>query len=169
MAHKPATVAQIKKELQYKSEQELIEYCLRLSKFKKENKELLSYLLFQADDEEVYITVIQEDIDQKLEAINTANYYYIKKSVRRILKDVRKYIRYSGKKETEVELLLHFSYKLSEFKPDIFKNRVLENIYTRLLSTLETKIAALHEDLQYDYNLELEQLTKTWQQAKNIS
>ncbi len=169
MAHKPATVAQIKKELQYKSEQELIEYCLRLSKFKKENKELLSYLLFQADDEEAYITVIQEDIDQKLEAINTANYYYIKKSVRRILKDVRKYIRYSGKKETEVELLLHFSYKLSEFRPDIFKNRVLENIYTRLLSTLETKIAALHEDLQYDYNLELEQLTKTWQHAKNIS
>lgn len=169
MALKPASVVQIKKELQHKSDQELIAYCLRLSKFKKENKELLSYLLFQAEDEEGYIMAIQEDIDQKLEAINTSNYYYIKKSVRRILRDTRKYIRYSGNKETEVELLLHFSYKLSEYSPSIFKNKVLENIYLRLLQTLETKITGLHEDLQYDYNLELEQLTQTWKHANHIS
>lgn len=166
---KPASVAQLKKELQYKSQEELIAYCLRLSKFKKENKELLSYLLFQAHDEEQYIEAIQEDIDLKLSEINTANYYYIKKSVRRVLRDLRKYIRYSGKKETEVELLLHFCYRLSEFTPTIFKNTVLENLYTRLLNSIETKIGGLHEDLQHDYTLELEQLIKTWQHANNLS
>ena len=36
---KPATVPQIKKELTHLSKIELIELCLRLSKFKKENKE----------------------------------------------------------------------------------------------------------------------------------
>jgi len=166
---KPATIAQIKKELQHKSDQELIDYCLRLSKFKKENKELLSYLLFQSDDEQAYIDAIQEDIDEKLESINTSNYYYVKKSLRRILRDTKKFIRYSSKKETEVELLLHFCYRLSEFKPSVFKNKTLENMYVRQINVIESKIDALHEDLQYDYNLELEQLTKAWKHANHLS
>jgi len=40
---KPVTIKKIKDELNYKSSQELIELCLLLSKFKKENKELLTY------------------------------------------------------------------------------------------------------------------------------
>jgi len=52
---KPVTIKKIKDELNYKSSQELIELCLLLSKFKKENKELLTYLLFDKDDEETYI------------------------------------------------------------------------------------------------------------------
>ena len=43
---KPVTIKKIKDELHYKSSQELIELCLLLSKFKKENKELLTYLMF---------------------------------------------------------------------------------------------------------------------------
>ena len=35
---KAATVTQLKKELKHKDEDELLNICLRLSKFKKENK-----------------------------------------------------------------------------------------------------------------------------------
>ena len=38
----------IKKELHHLSSDKLMELCLRLSRFKKENKELLTYLLFES-------------------------------------------------------------------------------------------------------------------------
>ena len=126
---KPVTIKKIKDELHYKSSQELIELCLKLSKFKKENKELLSYLLFDAEDEESYINSVNEYITLLFADINTKSFFYIRKSVRKILKLTKKYIRYSKKKETEVELLLHFCKELKEISPSISKSPRLLNVY----------------------------------------
>ena len=79
---KAATVSQLKKELQYRDTEELLALCLRLARFKLENKELLTYLLFESDNEEGYIGTVKSVIDEQFEAVNTTNYYYIKKSVR---------------------------------------------------------------------------------------
>ena len=130
--------------------------CLRLSKFKKENKELLTYLLFESDHEEGYIETVKSEIDELFSEINTNSYFYIKKSVRKILRNLKKYIRYSGHKETEVELLLYFCQKLKDFRPSIRRNTTLTNLYHRQLDFVEKKIGLLHEDLQYDYGLLLE-------------
>lgn len=156
---KTATIAQLKKEIKYLSSQELESLCLRLARFKKENKELLTYLLFEADNEERYINHIQLHIDSGFESINTTSYFYIKKSVRKILRETKKFIRYSGNKETEVALLLYFCKKLKALKPSIKNNKVLTNLYERQLIFVEKKIESLHEDLQYDYTIELENLT----------
>ncbi|WP_416443943.1 hypothetical protein ACH3O9_02215 [Leeuwenhoekiella sp. A16] len=155
---KAASVAIIKKDLKHRSQEELVELVLRLSKFKKENKELLTYLLFEADHEEGYIEIIKSEINDQFSAITSKNYYYIKKSIRKILRETKKYIRYSGNKETEVILLLHFCEKLQEFKPSISRNTTLKNLYDRQLDLINRRIAALHEDLQYDYLRELEAL-----------
>jgi hypothetical protein len=155
---KPVTIKKIKDELHYKSSQELIELCLKLSKFKKENKELLSYLLFDAEDEETYINSVNEYITLLFADINTKSFFYIRKSVRKILKLTKKYIRYSKKKETEVELLLHFCKELKEISPSISKSPRLLNVYNRQLILIKKAIATLHEDLQYDYQLEFDQL-----------
>ena len=101
---KAATIAQLKKELQFKSQEDITQLCLRLARFKKENKELLTYLLFESDSEEGYIETVKEEVDQMFTEINTNSYFYIKKSVRKILRTIKKYIRYSGDKATEVEL-----------------------------------------------------------------
>jgi len=114
---KPVTIKKIKDELNYKSSQELIELCLLLSKFKKENKELLTYLLFDKDDEETYISKVKEYITLLFDEINTKSFFYIRKSVRKILKLTKKHIRYSKIKETEVELLLHFCKELKKVSP----------------------------------------------------
>jgi hypothetical protein len=95
---KAATVSQLKKELNFRSREELLELCLRLSKFKKENKELLTYLLFESGDEVAYIENVKQEVDELFEDINTKAWFYIKKSIRKILRIVKKYIRYSGKK-----------------------------------------------------------------------
>ena len=42
---KTATVKEIKDELNHYSKEELLEYCLRMAKFKKENKELLEKMM----------------------------------------------------------------------------------------------------------------------------
>ena len=155
---KAATVTQLKKELQFKDQEELVQLCLRLSKFKKENKELMTYLLFEAQDEEGYIEVVKAEVDLLFEDINTSSYYFIKKSMRKILRILKKYARYSGKKETEVELLLYCCERLNAFRPSIRNNTTLTNLYVRQLDFIEKRIALLHEDLQYDYGQLLEAL-----------
>ena len=82
----------------------------------------------------------------------------IKKSVRKILRMLKKHARYSNKKETEIELLLYYCYKLKTFKPSISNNVTLTNIYERQIVLIQKIVNGLHEDLQYDYNLELEAL-----------
>ena len=155
---KAATVTQIKRELEHSSTEELIELCLRLAKFKKENKELLTYLLFEAHDESEYIEVVKVEVDAQFEQINTSSYYYIRKSVRKILRSIKKFARYSLKKETEVELLLHFCYKLKTMKPSIYNNTTLTNTFKRQLALIKTIVSSLHEDLQYDYHVKIKEL-----------
>jgi len=157
---KAVSVVTIKKELKHRSQEELIELCLRLSKFKKENKELLTYLLFESHDEMGYIETVKQELDEQFETINTDSYFYIKKSVRKILRNLKKYARYSLKKETEVELLLYFCKRLKDFKPSIKRNVTLMNIYDRQILSIKKIVGTLHEDLQYDYNLELGELFK---------
>lgn len=155
---KTASIVDIKKELTHKSYEELADLCLRLSKFKKENKELLTYLLFESHDEDGYIQSVKNYIDEEFATINTTSYFYIKKSVRKILRNIKKYTRYSLKKETEVELLIYFCEILKDFKPSIKHNVTLMNIYERQLVLAKKIIATLHEDLQYDFNLKLDGL-----------
>ncbi len=155
---KPSSLKKIKTELNHRSQNELLELCLRLGRFKKENKELLTYLLFEASNEEGYIQSVKNDIDEQFENINRKSYFFIRKSVRRILKNIKKFIRYSKKKETEVELLLYFCKKLKDFKPTIKKSVQLQNSYKRQLTLIRKIVSTLHEDLQYDYELEIQEL-----------
>lgn len=155
---KAVPVTTIKKELHHLSSDELIELVLRLSKFKKENKELLTYLLFESHDESGYIEAVKIEITSHFESINKDSYFYIKKSVRKILRIIKKYARYSLNKETEVELLLYFCEQLKTMKPSIQHNVTLTNIYERQIVAIKKIILSLHEDLQYDYHLQLEDL-----------
>ena len=155
---KSATVKELKQELGIRSHDELLELCLHLSKFKKENKELLTYLLYEAADESAYIESVKIEVTQQFKLINISSYYYIKKSVRKILRTIKKYIRYSKKKETEVELLLYFCSQLKQMSPSMKKSVALYNIYLRQVESIKKTVASLHEDLQYDYESELEQL-----------
>ncbi len=155
---KAVTLREIKQELNTLSTQEIQELCLRLSRFKKENKELLTYLLFESHNESGYIESVKSYIDEAFELINRDSYFYIRKSVRKILRNIKKYVRYSQNKETEVELLLYFCQKLKDFTPSINKSVQLQNMYNRQLLLAKKIISKLHEDLQYDYNVMLDDL-----------
>lgn len=153
-----ANISHIKKELQHKSQEELVELCLRLSKFKKENKELLNYLLFMESDRTNYIEQVKDQIDTDFEQINTTKYYWIKKTVRKVLRYTKKQIRFTLQKEVSIELLIHFCFRLKAIEPSIMENKTLLNLYNRQINTIQKDLNKLHEDLQYDYKLQLEKL-----------
>jgi hypothetical protein len=152
------SLSEIKKELKTLPLEELTELCLKLARYKKENKELLNYLLFESYDEAEYVKKIKEEVSQEFEEMNTGNWYLAKKSIRRILRIIKKHIKYSGKKETEVELLIFFCKLLKNSRLKIRQNQVLLNIYQRQLNSIQKALSTLHEDLQYDYRMEMEEL-----------
>ncbi|OFX87422.1 MAG: hypothetical protein A2W99_07210 [Bacteroidetes bacterium GWF2_33_16] len=155
---KAVSVKELKEELRNRSQKELLELCLRLSVFKKENKELLTYLLFESYDETLYIESVKKEIDEQFLQINKKTYYLMKKSIRKILTNIKKFIRYSQKKETEVELLLYFCTKLKNITPSYKRSPRLINLYNGQLDLITKKISSLHEDLQYDFGIELKTL-----------
>lgn len=155
---KTASIKQIKDELKHRSPEDMMELVLRLSRFKKENKELLTYLLFEAHHEDAFIEGVKEEMDDDFSQINTASPFYIKKSLRKIIRKIRKYSRYSNQKETEVELLLYFTRELKNMSPSIFQYPNLLKIYQQQLIAIKNKLPKLHEDLQYDFRVELEDL-----------
>lgn len=155
---KPASLAEIRRELKTRSPKEVQEICLRLARFKKDNKELMSYLLFEAQNENAYIETVKQEIDEMMGEINTSHLYYAKKSLRKILRQVNKNIRYSGDKRTQVELLIHFCEAMNQSGIPYRRSTVLTNMYERQKLKIKKTIDSLHEDLQADYEVELERL-----------
>jgi hypothetical protein len=155
---KAVSLKELKDELTNFTPSELRELCLRLARFKKENKELLTYLLFESSDETLYIESIKKEIDEQIVLMNRSSYYLIKKSFRKILRTIRKYSRYSKKKETEIELLLYLCTILRNFSPSIQRNSGLQIFYVRQIDSIRKKILFLHEDLQFDFGIVLNAL-----------
>ena len=155
---KAATIHELKLELANTPAEQLAELCVRLAKFKKENKELLTYLLFESFDEQAYIENIKTGILEQFEEINTSSLYFVKKSLRKILRTLNKYIRYTGSAEAEVKLLLFFCATLKNSGIPIEKNPVIKNMFQNQLKKISKTITTMHEDLQYEYTKELEQM-----------
>lgn len=154
---KAASVREIKSELQFKSKEELVELCLTMSKHKKENKELLTYLLFERQNESDYIKEIKHEIDEQFDLINYSSYYHATKNIRKLLRTCKKYVRYSKKKETEVEVLIYFCSKLKGISEYFEYNASMLSIYEKQMEIAWKKIGMLHEDLQYDFQLMMEE------------
>jgi hypothetical protein len=155
---KAASISELKKELRTLPPKEVLELCIRMAKYKKDNKELLSYLLYEAHDETMYIDAVKLEIDEQWAEMNRSNLYLVKKTLRKILRITNKYIRYSGRKQTEVELLIYYCSKLKNSGIPVHTSTALSNLYQRQIIKIHKAMATLHEDLQFDYGQELKPL-----------
>jgi hypothetical protein len=153
---KTSSLSDIKKDLERRNSKELLEYCLRLAKFKKENKELLGFLLFEAEDITSYVEGVKAETIELFLEINKSNIYFIKKSVRKILRNLNKHIRFALSKQVEAELLIHFCNCMVQYSIPLTKSKQLTNLYEMQLKKLETAISTLHPDLQYDLGRQIE-------------
>lgn len=156
---KAATAQEIKQQLQQSTKDELVKLCLRLARFKKENKELLDFLLFQSHDLEGYISLVKWEIDEGFAEVNTSSVFLAKKTIRKILRNAKKYIRYTGSDIAEAEILMHYLVHFKSMKLPWRKTKVLNNIFEAQVKKVAGAIKTMHEDLQHDYNRQLQQIT----------
>lgn len=155
---KAASIKEIKQELENISPSRLLGMAMRLAKFKKENKELLTYLLFEEHDEQGYIAGIKETLHLMFTEVNVKSLYITKKNLRKIIRTANRFIKYSSDPVTEVEILIYICGEIKQLGFDLKKSIALQNIYTGLLKKIEKNILLLHEDLQYDYLKEYKKL-----------
>ena len=157
---KSASVQEIKQEINTLSKTDIVALCLRLVKYKKENKELLNFLLFEAHDIDNYVKNVQLEMEELFLEINTSHIYFAKKTLRKILRITNKHIKYSANKQAEVELLLHYCKLFKETKLHKKQSTALENIFEAQVKKIYKAIDGLHEDLQFEYVREVELVTK---------
>lgn len=153
---KAASINEIKKELSEKNARDLQAFCLRLARYKVENKELLTYMLFEADDEAGYVSALKAEIDEMIEALPQGNVYFVKKALRKMLRIVNKHLKYSGIAQTEVEVRLHCCTRILDRKVPLKSSVVLSNMYNLQLKKIEAAWTKLPEDLQFDYTRDLD-------------
>ena len=146
-----ASLSEIKKEIKVLSPQQMQEILLRLAKYKKENKELLSYLLFDAFNQQAFIQNVKEEIDDQFKNLNRSSFYLAKKTLRKVLRTTKKYIRFSGSKEVEIELLIYFCLKMRKSGLRMNSSRIVMNMYLNQVRRIKQVLLMLHEDIRMDY------------------
>jgi hypothetical protein len=156
---KAASLSEIKKELQLLQAPELMELCLLLARYKKDNKEFLDYQLFRSDDKTVFVNEVKAEMDELFAEIGRhSNLYYSKKTLRKILRGVSKYCKYLNSNASSAELYIYFCLKMKNSGLAFRKSQQLVNMYEQQLKKINTLIGALHEDLRLDYAKDLEDI-----------
>ncbi|MFM6976416.1 MAG: hypothetical protein ACKOW2_06180 [Sphingobacteriaceae bacterium] len=146
-----------KKELKHLQTGELVELCLRLGRYKKENKELLNYLLFHQHDPAAYTEAIKTDLEIEFANLNPQS-YYTTKSLRKILRVIGRQAKYIAQPELEADLLLWFCRQYLEYVDLKTGNKALQNLLVRQLEKIGKIAGKMHEDLQFDIRQELDKL-----------
>jgi len=147
----------LKKELSGYSVTELTDICLRLAKYKKENKELLQYLIYDAQDPMEYAEKVKLFLSEEFKNMQK-HYYYNTKSMRKILRLISRYAKYTASKQVEMELTLWFCSNFLTFADLKTTHKPLQGLLRRQLDKITKLLPRLHEDLQFDYKLEFDSL-----------
>lgn len=153
-----ASLNELKQELLTLPPKQVLEVCLRLARFKKENKELLSFLLFDAGDEHGYVESIKLEMDEHFAELPRSNWYSTKKSLRKILKLITKYSKYVSAKESEADMLIHFCIKMKVLQESYTFNQAFSNMYLQQIKKLRALAELVHEDIRFDYQRQVNQL-----------
>lgn len=147
----------IKKEIQHLSTEQIAELCLRLVRYKKENKELLAYLLFEASDEQSFVEKVKAEVGFMMSQLPSHS-YLASKSVRKVLRLISKYVKFIASKPAEIELMLNFCFNYLQYINRNTSYKPLRMILIRQVQKINTAIKKLHEDLQFDYSYEYNKL-----------
>jgi hypothetical protein len=154
---KPEKLSDIKKELSGHTVQELTEICLRIAKYKKENKELLNYLLFDSTDPLAYAEQVKSFLEADFKSIQS-HYYYSTKSLRKIIRVMNRYAKYTASKQVDIELALWFCRNYLLYVDLKSSHKPLQGLLIRQLEKISKLLPKLHEDLHFDYQNEFEEL-----------
>ncbi|MFN5317929.1 MAG: hypothetical protein ACK5CY_03715 [Bacteroidia bacterium] len=146
------SLAALKKELNSLDRIDLVNICARLARYKKENKELLAFLLLDADDPIHYAEKIKPLLDEPFEAPYHSAWAFAKR-LRKALRQIAKYQRFTGSARGEAELLM---YLLKKFEGDWRRGITQAGIQKIILRCFE-KIESLLDKMDEDYRSDFEE------------
>jgi hypothetical protein len=150
-------LSELKKELGFKDALALQTLCLRLAKYKTENKELLHYLLFYEDRKEDYVLEVKNLMDIEFNDLHPS-IYYVTKQLRKLTRIMNKHIKYIADKNVETELALYFSELFIDHPIVNSSHKALIGLLFRQLKRTSKLIAKLEEDLAFDYQQQFDAL-----------
>jgi hypothetical protein len=143
-------LSDLKKELSELSKPDLIKLCLRVAKLKRENKELLAYLIFDSDDPLFYAQKLKPEIKEVFEQPFQHGYHFTK-SLRKTTRLITKYYRFTSNKQGETELLLylvdqfHLSWRYE------YRYQALGKVIFRCLEKAQANLKKIDEDFRADF------------------
>ncbi|NVJ86230.1 MAG: hypothetical protein HWE15_07985 [Algoriphagus sp.] len=152
------SLAQIKKELTLLNEKELVDLITDLSKFSRDNKAYLFFKLQEKENPHLFVEMATEDLELEFQKARPQHSYYAKKSAQVIRRKMNKLLKLSKRKEDQVEVILFFCERLKAYGYLKHRHPVIQNLFEIQIRKAEKLIAGLHEDLQYDYEIKLEEL-----------
>ena len=140
----------LKKDLAGMPQPELIELILRLAKLKVENKEILHYLLYYAHDSAAYAQYILPEVLEPFEQ-DFLHPYALSKRLRKSLRIIAKYLRFTKDRAGESELLLFLVNKFLETYRYEYRHSSLSKVIVRCLKKAHDNFDKIHEDFRADY------------------
>ena len=152
------SLAEVKKDLSYLSEKELITLITDLAKFSRENKAFLYFKLNERDQPSLFVDSVKEELDEAFQTANTKNYHLGKKAAQTIRRKLNKALKLNKNKADQVELILYFCEELKKYGYLKFKHPVINNLFQVQVGKAKKLIAGLHEDLQSDFSYRIEEL-----------
>lgn len=152
------SLAQLKKDLSYLPEKELIILITDLAKFSRENKAFLYFKLNERDQPNLFVDAVKEELDEAFQIANTRNYHVAKKSAQSIRRKLNKSLKLSKNKADQAELILYFCEQMKEYGYLRHGHPVIDNLYRMQIGKAQKLISSLHEDLQSDFSYRIEEL-----------
>lgn len=152
-----ATIDTIKTELKQLPPKQVLELLLRLARFKKENKELLTYILFESANESDYVEQIKVEITEEMEEIDKLPAYQYKKQFRKIQRKINKPIKYIGNKSATAELYMHMVRLISKKKKTVSVTSFLDKSLQQYIGKIEKLLPGIEDDLVADFKKQLQQ------------
>ena len=72
-------LAELKKELNYLNEKELVTLLIDLSKFSRDNKAFLHFKLSERDQPSLFVDTVKEELEELFQTANTKTFFFCKK------------------------------------------------------------------------------------------
>ncbi|GAB2502414.1 hypothetical protein [Algoriphagus taiwanensis] len=152
------SLAQLKKELSYLSEKELVDLITELAKFSRDNKAYLYFKLNERDMPQLFVNEVKEELEEAFQTANTKNYFLAKKSAQAIRRKLNKALKLSKNKADQAELILYFCEQMKKSEYLKHHHPVIDNLYRVQIGKAVKLISTLHEDLQSDFEYRLGEL-----------
>jgi hypothetical protein len=152
------SLANLKKDLSYLPEKELITLITDLAKFSRENKAFLYFKLNERDQPNLFVDAVKEELDEAFLMANTRHYHVAKKAAQGIRRKLNKSLKLSKNKADQAELILYFCEQMKKYDYQSHHHPVIDNLFKVQIGKAQKLIASLHEDLQSDFFYRIEEL-----------